>query len=145
MSQPHIEPGVAEVTLVAVESTPAMRVIQHLVNTYVTASVMQRGLHSPGCVYRRLRVNTGSEPPGTSPLPEDGEPYASADGREDHGLKASHVHVQIEASTKRDAEAVQRRLLAEFTGLETSVSIWDGVKPEPHQYSLYFVVETAAS
>ncbi|MFE5996753.1 hypothetical protein ACFQ6C_07645 [Streptomyces sp. NPDC056454] len=145
MSQSDFGPGVAEVTLVAVDSTPAMRVIQHLVNTYVTASVLQRGLHSPGCIYRRLRVNTSSEQSGTSPLPEDGEPYASADGREDHGLEASHVHVQIEASTKPDAEAVQRSLLSEFTGLDTSISVWDGVKPEPHQYSLYFVVDTAAS
>ncbi|MFD3646367.1 hypothetical protein ACFWUT_23385 [Streptomyces cyaneofuscatus] len=145
MSQPDFEPGVAEVTLVARDSTPAMRVIQHLVNTYVTASVLQRGLHSPGCIYRRLRVNTGSGQPGTSPLPEDGEPYTSSDGREDHGLEATHVHVQVEARTRSDAEAVQRSLLAEFTGLDTSVSIWDGVEPEPHQHSLYFVVDTAAS
>lgn len=122
-----------------------MRVIQHLVNTYVTASVLQKGLHSPGCVYRRLRVNTEKGHGGMSPLPEDGEPYASADGRDDHGLEASHVHVQVEARTKRDAEVVQRSLLAEFTGLDTSISIWDGVKPEPHQHSLYFVVDTSAS
>lgn len=138
----QIEPGIVEVTVVARDSTPAMRVITHLANTYVLASGLGCGLYSPGCVYRRLRVNT-TAPYGVSALLEDGEPYAAelAQGEEPF-VADEQARVRVAGTTDHDVEKVRQGLLDAFEEVNSAVKVSDYVVPEPRDVSVDLVLET---
>ncbi|MFF3643389.1 hypothetical protein [Streptomyces sp. NPDC002564] len=139
-----IEPGIVEVTVVAQGSDPAMRVITHLANSYTTASGLECGLFTPGCVYRRLRVNT-QEPCRVSPLLEDGEPYAG-DVRDGVAPRVSgdQVHVEVEGSMRADVDLVRQGLAEAFPEQGSSVEVSAYGVSEPRPISVTMLLEARA-